>query len=117
MKYAVVLEQSNDGSWGAYPIDFWGVIITEDTIPAALESANTGIEMLLESKAEDGFEAPESVTAPAHPLDGLEFVSGYTFFDEMPEEWKREVLDGLPELLRKAKRMLREGRKRDRLAR
>jgi predicted RNase H-like HicB family nuclease len=101
MKYAVVLELSKDGSWGAYPIDFWGVIITEDTIPAALESVNTGIEMLLESKAEDGFEAPESVTAPAHSVEGLEYVSGYTFFDEMPEEWKAEVRQPLPEDLRR----------------
>jgi predicted RNase H-like HicB family nuclease len=116
MKYAVVLEQGRRDSWGAFPIDLSGVAITEHSLSAALESVNIGIEMQLENLAENGFEVPESVTAPAHPVEGLEYVSGYTFFDEMPEEWKKEALDGLPELLRKAKRLLREGRKRDRLA-
>ncbi len=116
MKYAVVLEQVQSGSWGAYPIDFWGVAATEDSVQAALASIDSGIETHLEEMAADGVEPPKSLTAPLHPVKGLQHVSGYTLCEEMPEAWHREMLDGGTELLATAKRILAELDERDRAA-
>ena len=116
MKYAAVLEQVPSGSWGGGAIDMRGIIVTKKTIPAALKSINICIGMMLEDMAEAGEEPPKSVTEPLHPVKGLKYVSGYTLFDEMPEEWKREALDGLPEMLEKAKRILAELDEEERIA-
>ena len=83
MKYAVVLEKGTNGSWGAYAADLPGIVVVGDSERQALDYVDTAIDTQIEGLHEDGFDIPRAESVPAHIVDGLVHVSGYSYSDEV----------------------------------
>ncbi|MEP7269748.1 MAG: type II toxin-antitoxin system HicB family antitoxin [Saprospiraceae bacterium] len=58
IKFLIVMEQADDGGFGAYVPDLPGCIGMGDTYDAALENIIEGIKFHLEGMNEEGLEIP-----------------------------------------------------------
>ena len=58
MRYYVVLEQADDGGWGAYPPDIPGVGVVADTQAQVLADVKRAIELHIEGLRAHGLPIP-----------------------------------------------------------
>ncbi|HLY02368.1 MAG TPA: type II toxin-antitoxin system HicB family antitoxin [Candidatus Cybelea sp.] len=75
MKYAVVIERSEDG-WGVYPVDLPGVGVVADTPEQALDRINQAIGMQLETLGRVGGYIPSPTPWAVWATPHFEFVLG-----------------------------------------
>jgi len=62
VRYAAVLGQAEDGSWGGYFPDLPVILVNGQTLEEAQENARTGLEFWLEDMKEQGLPIPEPST-------------------------------------------------------
>ncbi|MBM3635012.1 MAG: type II toxin-antitoxin system HicB family antitoxin [Actinobacteria bacterium] len=62
--YLVIYEQGEDGTWGAYSPDLWGVIASADTLEETKALMREALPAHVEALREAGLEVPE----PTHQV-------------------------------------------------
>ena len=62
MKYPVIFEENDDGTWGAYPPDLPGVGVTGATRELTRERIRAAIAMHIEALRSSGVEPPAPFT-------------------------------------------------------
>ena len=59
MKYAIIIEKTDEGTYGGYAPDLPGVGVTGDTADEVRELLSKAIDFHLQGMREDGIDAPQ----------------------------------------------------------